>query len=450
MRNILFILFAVIGVMTLGESCKKPNFIGEDLLPEEDLLNSNRIDTFQIITYTEKEDSVVTSQNIFYALGSLNSDTYGKTTAGIYAQIKLPTNNLNFGEGAVLDSIVLTMDYAAFYGDAEAQQSISVYRMTEHMQSGRLYYSDTRFHILPVALGKKTFVPNLTDSVVLNNGASQEPHLRIKLYDSFGSNIINLDTLVLENDTTFLSFLPGFYIEADTSAGYSNSMMYFDMASTISGVSVYYHNNEADSLNVRFPFTGVKTNRFTHNYPSEAAVTAYLNSPNTTIGDPITYVQGLGGLRTIVKIPTIENLEDVSINNAELTVYVSGGSSSQFPYPPKLYLSQLDSSGHNFYYLQLYSYEIYSSIVDDVLGTNEIGGVPTMVTDRFGTPALVCKYNITRHIQEIIEGSVTNYGFALSCFPGNRLANSLTLAGSNCLRFTNRPYLTITYTTINK
>ena len=438
------------GMITLSESCRKPNFIGDELLPEEDLLNSSRIDTFQIITYTDYEDSVVTSQNTFYALGSLNSDVYGKSTAGIYTQIKLPTNNLNFGEGAEIDSIVLTMDYSAFYGDAEAQQSISVYRMTEHMQPGRLYYSDTRFHVLPVALGKKTFVPNLTDSVVLNNGVAQEPHLRIKLYDSFGSNIINLDTLVLENDTTFLSFLPGFYIEPDTSAGYSNSMMYFDMLSSLSGVSVYYHNTEADSLNVRFPFSGIKTNRFTHNYPSEAAVTPYLNSPNTTIGDPVTYVQGLGGLRTIVKIPTIENLQDVSINKAELTVYVAGGSSSQFPSPPKLLLTQLDSSGHNFYYLQLYSYEIYSSIVDDVLGTNEIGGEPTTITDRYGTPALVCKYNITRHVQEIIEGSITNYGFSLTCFPGNRIANSLTLAGSDCLRFTNRPYLTITYTTINK
>lgn len=438
------------GMITLSESCRKPNFIGDELLPEEDLLNSSRIDTFQIITYTDYEDSVVTSQNSFYALGSLNSDIYGKSTAGIYAQIKLPTNNLNFGEGAAIDSIVLTMDYSAFYGDAEAQQSISVYRLTEHMQPGRLYYSDTRFHVLPVALGKKTFVPNLTDSVVLNNGVTQEPHLRIKLYDSFGSNIINLDTLVLENDTTFLSFLPGFYIEPDTSAGYSNSMMYFDMLSSLSGVSVYYHNTEADSLNVRFPFSGIKTNRFTHNYPSEAAVTPYLNSPNTTIGDPVTYVQGLGGLRTIVKIPTIENLQDVSINKAELIVYVSGGSSSQFPSPPKLLLTQLDSSGHNFYYLQLYSYEIYSSIVDDVLGTNEIGGEPTTITDRYGTPALVCKYNITRHVQEIIEGSITNYGFSLTCFPGNRIANSLTLAGSDCLRFTNRPYLTITYTTINK
>lgn len=444
------ILVAVMGMMTLSESCRKPNLIGDDLLPEEDLLNSSRIDTFQIITYTDYEDSVVTSQNLFYALGSLNSDIYGKSTAGIYAQIKLPTNNLNFGEGASIDSIVLTMDYSAFYGDAEAEHRISVYRLTEHMQSGRLYYSDTRFHILPVALGKKTFVPNLTDSVELNNGVKQEPHLRIKLYDSFGRNIINLDTLVLENDTSFLSYLPGFYIEPDTSAGYSNGMMYFDMLSTLSGVTVYYRNTEADSLSVRFPFSGVKTNRFTHTYPADAEVTPHLTTPNTTIGDPVTYVQGLGGLRTIVKIPTIENLQDVSINKAELTVYVAGGTTSQFPSPPKLLLTQLDSSGHNFYYLQLYSYEVYSSIVDDVLGSNDIGGVPTQVTDRYGTPALVCKYNITRHVQEIIEGSITNNGFSLTCFPGNRIANSLTLAGSDCLRFTNRPYLTITYTTINK
>ncbi|MBK7036419.1 MAG: hypothetical protein IPH42_08770 [Bacteroidetes bacterium] len=58
-------LIIVGGLMILTASCRKSNFIGEELLPEEDFLNSTRVDTFKIVTYTETDDSVVTSQNVF-------------------------------------------------------------------------------------------------------------------------------------------------------------------------------------------------------------------------------------------------------------------------------------------------------------------------------------------------------------------------------------------------
>ncbi len=452
MRKSVRILFVFMAILALTESCRKQNFIGEDLLPEEDLLNSERIDTFTITTFTDIDDSVVTSQNVFYTLGSINSDIYGKSTAGIYAQLLMPTNNLNFGADSTLDSIVLTLDYAGYYGDEDAEHSVSVFRMIERMESGRLYYSDTRFHVLPVPIGKKTdFVPNLGDSVTLAYGGPLEPHLRIKLFDSFGQSIINQDSTVLDNDTTFLEFLKGIYIETDTfTSGYSNGMMYFDMASTLSGVTLYYHNAEADSLKVTFPFTGVKSNRFTHSYPETSIVHDPITSPNTIDGEPLTYVQGLGGLRTIVKIPSLENLKDVSINNAEITFYLVGGTSADFPAPPKLMLVQLDSAYHNFYYLALYNYEIYSSIIDDVFGSHDIGGIPSKQEDRFGRSPLIVKYNITRHVQEIIEGSIDNNGFALICFPGNRIPNSVTLAGNQSQLLINKPYLSITYTTVNK
>ena len=96
MNKAVFLLIG--GLIVLTASCRKDNFIGEELLPEEDFLNSARIDTFTMITYTDIDDSIVTSQNPFYALGSMQSDIYGKSTAGIFAQLLLPANNLFFGE----------------------------------------------------------------------------------------------------------------------------------------------------------------------------------------------------------------------------------------------------------------------------------------------------------------------------------------------------------------
>ncbi|HMU69057.1 MAG TPA: DUF4270 family protein, partial [Chitinophagales bacterium] len=247
------------GCIVILTSCDKDNFIGKDLLPDEDFLNSEQIDTFKIITYTDFDDSVVTSQNVFYALGSLDNQRYGKATASIYSQVLLPANNLFFGDAPEVDSVVLTLDYSGYYGDTTLYHSLNVYRMSEPMQSGRNYHSDDKFRHIPVPIGRKSnFKVNMLDSVMLADSSLWEPHLRIPMYNTFGTNIINLDSTILASDTSFLEYLQGIYITPDTSAGYSNAIMYFDMASDISGLRIYYHNSEADSLSVMLPLTGTK------------------------------------------------------------------------------------------------------------------------------------------------------------------------------------------------
>lgn len=449
MKNTAWII--VSGLLILTASCRDANFIGEELLPEQDFLNSERIDSFKIISYTERDDSVVTSVNPFYALGSLNSDTYGKSTGTIYTQVLLPTNNLFFGDAPAVDSIVLTLDYAGYYGDSAISHNISVHRMIDRLDAGRLYYSDQKFQIIPIPIGQKSnFKPNLTDSVILGNGSAFEPHLRIPLFQSFGQNLIALDSNVLENDTTFLNFLSGICIRPDTLTGFSNGIMYFDMLSSISGVRIYYHNAEADSLEITFPFTGAKVNSFTHEYPITTPVYTALTSPDTVDGDAFTYVQGFAGLKTVLKIPTITDLEDVSINNAELIVKATSNDGRYFAPPPRLQLVQLDSLGRNFYYFIRYSLESYGSITDDNLGFTDIGGTITKSIDESGRVIYIYKYIITRHIQEMLQGSVNNHGFALVCRPGNRIPNAVTLGGADVERFSFKPYLTVTYTTINK
>ncbi len=451
MNKVVYLLIG--GLIVLAASCRKDNFIGEELLPEEDFLNSTRVDTFKMITYTDYDDSVVTSQNPFYALGSMTSEFYGKATAGIFAQVVLPANNLFFGDNPHVDSVVLTLDYASYYGDTTATHCVSVYRLTEPMRNNRNYYSNQQFHHLNIPVGKKNeFLAKTRDSVTLADGSIWEPHLRINLFDAFGQNIADLDSTVLENDTTFLQYLQGLYIAADTlTDGYSRGMMYFDMSSVISGVRVYYSNSEADSLSVLFPFAGVKTNYFTNNFPVETPAYQALTNQDTINGDAATYVKGFTGLRTIIKLPTLTDLQDVSINKAELTFTAVYDDGRLFNPPPKLLLIPQDSLGHNTYIVAFYSEEYFSTIIDDNLGQTSIGGtLLKSISPETGRTIYQYKFIITRHVQEILEGSLDNNGFALSVVPGNRIPNAVTLGGVNSLRDTYKPYLTITYTTINK
>lgn len=450
MNRVLFLVMC--GCLIILASCDKDNFIGRELLPDEDLLNSTQVDTFRVVTWTDRDDSVVTSQNVFYALGALNNERYGKSTASIYAQVRLPAANLFFGDEPGVDSVVITLDYSGYHGDTSVLHNVNVYRLTEPMFSGRNYHSDDRFRYMPVPVGKKSdFKANVLDSVTLADGSKWEPHLRIPVFKTFGENIVALDSTILASDTSFIEYLQGICIAPDTTGGFANGVMYFDMASSISGLRIYYHNSEADSLSILFPFTGVKSNGFTHQYGAENDAYNALMNPDTTIGDAFTYVQGFAGMRTIIKLPTIKDLVDVSINKAELTFTMTNDGGRYYPAPPKVQLVQLDSTGHNFYYIALYSYELYSSIIDDNFGATDIGGVAVKTKrDETGRVVYEYRYNITKHIQEILDGDIDNNGFALICYPGNRVPNAVTLGGPQCGRELYRPRFSITYTTINK
>ena len=426
--------------------------LGQDLIPPYDQLHSQRQDTFTIITTILPDDSAITSFNIFYALGSLNNNDFGKTSAGIYTQINLPTNNLYLGPNAAVDSIVLILDYASLYGDTTSIHTVSVYKMLDRFITTIPYFSDAKFHYLPVSIGKKSnFIPKPNDSTIVY-GKKAPPALRIKMNDAFVQEFLNpADTSKFLNDTLFTEFLKGVYITTDTLAGFKNSMMLLDLYSSISGMAVYYHNDDADSLTVLFPFNGPKVNSFSHNYVGSNALEP-LTNPNYTTGDSLLYIQGLTGLKAYIQIPYLENLQGVAINKAELTFTLARPIDSIFPPPDELMFITSDSLKKNQFIFRDYASETFISVVDqDIIFsgiTYDYGGNLDTTFNQFGQQVLTYKFNLTRHFQKVIQGDLPNNGFMLIVYPGYRIPNSVILGGSGHYNENLKPYLTITYTNV--
>ncbi len=448
-RSLLMPAFA--GLMLLAFfSCRKSTFIGDELIPDGDFLNSERSDTFTIITQVLQDDSAVTNRNLFYSLGSINEgeqfDQFGKTFAHIYTQVNLPTNNLFLGDGAIADSAVLILDYAGLYGDSTAKHSVSVYKLIDDLNINQNYYSDTRLHYLPIAIGRKDdFIPNLKDSIQ-GYSFKYAPSLRIRLSDWFADELINQnDTIKFINDTTFTNFLKGLYIETDT-AELSQSIMLFNMSSFISGITLYYKNATADSLSVSFPFNGPIINSYTHNFEGSQASASLTNPVEEE--DSIIYLQGFTGLKTYIQIPYLENLEGVSINKAELTfTVINEPESGLFALPPRLLFIESDTLLKNKYTFIDYGLEYYWSVVDQFISSYDYGGALDTLTEISGQQQSTYKFNLTRHFQEIIDGDIENNGFQLIVFPGYRIPNSVILGGSGSIY---EPKLSITYTHINQ
>lgn len=450
-RNTILILLALLAIMG---ACRKPTLIGEGLIPPEDQLNSERQDTFTVITTVLREDSAVTNFNLFFPLGSLDQEFIGKSSASLYIQPLLPTNDLFLGEEPVIDSIVLVLDYAALYGDTNAVHSVNVYKVIEEFDRQSNYLSDQRLLTLPEPIGRKAgFVPNLDDSVDVL-GVRQAPQLRIRLSDGFAQQFgDDSDTVKFQNDTTFTQFLKGLYVEADTSGGHSNSIMVLNLQDANSGLVLYYSNETADSLQAVFPLFGNRFSTYTHDYTGTEAG-ELLSSPDPPEGDSILYLQGLTGLKAKVTVPYLDSLDGIAINKAEFVFPLRLENDTLFPAPGRLLLIEGDSLNRNEFFYIDYNSETYISVVDqDFLfsGINyDYGGQLDTVVNRNGESIPAYRFNLTRHFQKILQGDIDNDGFMLIVYPGYRIPNAVTLYGTGTTNEDYSPYLSITFTYVNQ
>ena len=111
MLRILF-LFAVITIVL--SSCKKKEYqLGSDLIDQGSLLSGISTDTFDIITYTFSEDSIISDNASNVLLGSYSDPLFGQFDASFYTQFRLAGVDPNFGDPStiVIDSFVMGLEY---------------------------------------------------------------------------------------------------------------------------------------------------------------------------------------------------------------------------------------------------------------------------------------------------------------------------------------------------
>ena len=83
-----------------------------------------------------------------------------------------------------------------------------------------------------------------------------------------------------------------------------------------SGLTLYYHTDDADSLTAKFPFSGPKFGSYTHDY-SGTPVWNYLTTDAPAAGDSVLFM-GITGTEDQGEHPHIDSLEGIAINKAEI------------------------------------------------------------------------------------------------------------------------------------
>jgi hypothetical protein len=449
----LWAIFIGAALLFLNSACTKSSLIGSEIFPPDDAINVKTTDTLTFLTTTVKGDSVrtysptSTLQLASYLVGRLQDPVFGQSTATLYAQLRLPTTSPTF-ENVTLDSVVLFLPYkksARNYGVLTAAQTFKVHRLAEAMDETEDIFSNQTFQ-KGALIGKKTFVPNVTDSLTVATPSGDTilynklpPHLRIPLYSSFGNLLLNSAEQLTSTDK-FLEFFHGISV-----SGEGNAMLSFDLNGA--GITLYYQETDTEG-NVtpeKFDFvintTSAKSVSFQNiresakgNARGDAAVVKYMNN----INDSLVFAQGMEGVETKISFPYIENMRGAIVNKAELVVTVADMSDTLlYPLPAQMILfRKLDGA-------KVVIRDVSTS-VNVSSGFALFGGSPKVQVVN-GVTFTTYTLNISGILQNMIDGELEENALYISLYPKAQSADRVILCGASHSQFPMK--MNLVYTT---
>lgn len=423
--------------------CKEEeNIVGLDVQPDSDKLALLFCDTTSINTYSVKEDSISTSKTSLSLLGYVKDPIFGKTQAGIYSQFRLAVSSLDFGDSAVLDSIVLTLSYTGFFGDTLHPFVVKVFELDESIDSKKPYYNTSSLNHNTTNLTETTSFyvypkPKTTNSV---DSTQKKPIIRIPLTKSFGNQkfISKSGSTELANNDNFLAYFKGLYIIAE---GINNtgSMIYVDMLDPWSCLTLYYHNKEKKGLKHSFVVNEAAA-RFTsiHHFDyvdANASLKKQILDKDYSETEEKLYIQASGGVKTLINFPHLKETfqgKKVAVAKAELVITRSEDDYSIFFQPTALDMYyKKDANASTSYYLP-----------DFLIGDDYFGGTYNVNKKEY-------RFRITQYIQNLIMGDTEDYPLHLVVKGAATKANRMVLHGINPINNDNRLRLEITYSLIN-
>jgi len=412
------IYFTLISISLLIFSCETNTKLGYNILPEDDILNFKIIDTSSVKVYTLFEDSIATDKVNSLLLGEYNDPIFGYSKANFvceYGIVEYP----NFTTDYEIDSAILYLVPDTInlnhYGNFSQTQELTVYELENQLNDTITYYNNLN----PIQfttgriIGEKSYIPNSKDTLVA-----------IKLSEEFASMFKSLDNSI-QNDA-FKTVFKGVYITSE-STGNDGAIFKYKLNSE-SLIKVYSHINETEyifkvsaSLN-----SNIRFNLFEHDYSS---TTFYSNIENETIEqDSVAYIQAMGGLRTKIKFPTINELKKlgkIAINRAELIIKTA----------PNLITYENDFSVNEKMILTGCSNESQYYLLPEYIS----GTTYRSVAYSDGS----YKFDLAGYIRDIIDGNVENNGLFLFAGSASTSIKRTVITSGN---HSNKMKLIISYT----
>src|SRR6218665_2310281 len=409
--------------LAVSVSCKKtPSKFGTDALDPESILKSGT-DTFQLSTYTVREDSFPTDNQLNALLGVMHDPKMGITDASFYTQFTIDGNvTHNAGLVPVIDSVVLSLRYQGYYGQLTSQ-TFEVHQLTDNLDIDETYYKDSEtFESLDdlVVTGSGTQTPSM-DSIDQEDGTKIAPQLQLKLENSFGFTLMNeaINGTAFDNEENFKTWFKGLHIKAQNNnpAAGQGGILYFDLESADTKITVYYKiQGDVNATPYSYKMF-IDNDCADYNHVDVDNTGYFVNSTfdNPTNGNVQFYTQAFES-RGVVKFPTVNDIPSNSLVQAALL---------ELP---------ISYQNKNLYYP--------SAVLTVIIETDDYVATTYAIYDDANKRYLV---DLRSYIQSIVNGESDNTGIIINPLYPTGTAERIVFNGSATSNKA-KPRLVIKYT----
>lgn len=323
-------------------SCKKDNSnIGADISGNPGSVSAAIIDTFNIITYSKIEDSVITSQRSSPLLGVINSAETGIAKSSLFASFVPDSLDRNFPSiNFEIDSFYLQLHIIDLYGN-NINQEFDVYKIESIVNSDSTYYN---FDSLETSIKLGSFILNQSDSGVY----------KFNLDSSSALNLMSLSNSEYQSNLDFQSFFSGIYITPRNTPEENDGAIY---SLSRTGISLHLSFSTTDGMDddydLNLKYLIEENNnifaRFNHDLEG-SDLELIIN--DSVLGQNAFYVQGMAGAYAKIQFPEIQawfnnDSNNFLVNQFELKILVEDNAT--FSLPEKLMFTYLSSTGIRLY-----------------------------------------------------------------------------------------------------
>lgn len=317
-------LVAISVLLALYACRKKENTLGKDLLNSNQYLNGTTTDTFYLASSVFIEDSIITDNVSNVVLGHYKDPVFGEFNASFYTQLRIAGTNPDFGNinEMVIDSFVLGLEYAGYYGDLSAQ-TFEVFELTSPMFNDSTYYSFNHVSHASTSLvdPNKTIITPDPLNFNLIGDDSVQAQLRIYLDTSLAKQFVasasNGSGAFASNDA-FQNYFKGLYVRTNNPAmsNGQGGVFYFNLNDPGTKLTIYYRQSGTSKTydflmnSICADFTHVDINR------SNTPVETVNNNPSAGMKE--FYAQAFG-VRAKIVVPGLEKFtKNQLIHRAEI------------------------------------------------------------------------------------------------------------------------------------
>lgn len=416
-------VFGFAFIILVSWSCTDElNDVGLGILPVGDIVKIGKvIEKNSIKAYTLTDEIQRTDEPTYNLFGTFNDPIFGKTNSDFACHFRLGSFP-DFSKNAKPDSLVLYLLYKEYYGDTTTIQKLRVYELNSDIDFDSKYYQNVNLKALakPNIIADYNFRAKLKLDSLSILSTKKNPkdtviqELAIKIDLSLAKKLMAADVATLSDNDLFINYFKGLYIESVDHEKIGAILKLYTLAAG-SRMVLHYHNDEKDSLSFVYGINDAtaRVNRFSHDY-SKTKFAANLDKFDKQ--DSLIYLQTTGGLRAKIHIPTLGNWSDstnFAINQAELIFQVDSTITdlSLFKPTPQLVLTALDKDGKEY-------------LPSDVAFSSTYYGGSYNATDK------TYRFNIAKHMQEVIEKKKENHGFYLSTAFRTATFNRVVLKGT--------------------